>query len=315
MGKKRAVLLSVVGAATYKTLRNILSPEKPGEKTYTELVEKLARHFKPAPSEIVERFKFHSRVRRAGESITTYVAELRSLSEYCNFGAMLNDMLRDRLVCGVNDGAIQKTLLAQVALTYEKAAELALNAEAATQSMRELGLRSESGSFSRPTPQVVHKTDATDAAMGASQGSPTCYRCGFRGHTADKCRVNSHQCGKRGHLRRAPVSLSRGTSPRRLVGWNKRTRGKRKTYRVRGRETPGSYPLPNQVSWGDRCTTNHCESEAGRLPSGHGGGHRCLYLFDVRVCFHQVVAREELGPFSSEASNIPQGAYPCGGLL
>ena len=35
VGKKREVLLSVVGAATYKTLRNILSPEKPGEKTYT----------------------------------------------------------------------------------------------------------------------------------------------------------------------------------------------------------------------------------------------------------------------------------------
>ena len=135
VGKKRAVLLSVVGSATYKTLRNILSP---GEKTYTELVEKLSRHFKPAPSEIVERFKFHSRVRRA-------VAELSSLSEYCNFGATLNDMLRDRLVCGMNDGAIQKALLAQVALAYEKAAELALNAEAATQSMRELGLRSESG--------------------------------------------------------------------------------------------------------------------------------------------------------------------------
>ena len=92
VGKKRAVLLSVVGAATYKTLRNILSPEKPGENTYTELVEKLSRHFKPAPSEIVERFKFHSRVWRAGESIATYVAELRSLSEYCNFGATLNEI-------------------------------------------------------------------------------------------------------------------------------------------------------------------------------------------------------------------------------
>ena len=34
--KKRAVLLTVVGAATYKTLRNIVSPKKPGEKTYSE---------------------------------------------------------------------------------------------------------------------------------------------------------------------------------------------------------------------------------------------------------------------------------------
>lgn len=54
--KKRAVLLSVVGAATYKILR------KPGEKSYAELVEALSKHFKPTPSEIGERFKFHPRV-------------------------------------------------------------------------------------------------------------------------------------------------------------------------------------------------------------------------------------------------------------
>ena len=48
--KKRAVLLTAVGAATYKTLRNIVSPEKPGEKSYAELVEALSTHFKPTPS-------------------------------------------------------------------------------------------------------------------------------------------------------------------------------------------------------------------------------------------------------------------------
>ena len=89
--KKRSVLLTVIGAATYKTLRNILSPEKPGEKPYAELVESLSKYFKPTPSEIVERFKFHSRVRKAGESISTYVAELRSLTEYCNFGPTLDN--------------------------------------------------------------------------------------------------------------------------------------------------------------------------------------------------------------------------------
>lgn len=58
--KQRGILLTVVGAATYKVLRNILSPAKPGEKTYDELVAALAKHFSPPPSEIVERYKFHS---------------------------------------------------------------------------------------------------------------------------------------------------------------------------------------------------------------------------------------------------------------
>ena len=54
--KKRAILLSVIGSATYKTLRNLLSPVKPGDKSFDQLVDTLKKHFKPAPSEIVKRF-------------------------------------------------------------------------------------------------------------------------------------------------------------------------------------------------------------------------------------------------------------------
>ena len=110
-----------------------MSPSKPGEKSYVQLVEALPKHFKPT---LVERFMFHSRVRKVGDSIATFVSELRSLSEYCNFGATLDDMVRDHLVCGVNDNAIQKRLLAESSLTYQKAVELALSVETAAQSMR-----------------------------------------------------------------------------------------------------------------------------------------------------------------------------------
>ena len=219
--KKRSVLLTVIGAATYKTLRNILSPEKPGEKPYAELVESLSKYFKPTPSEIVERFKFHSRVRKAGESISTYVAELRSLTEYCNFGPTLDNMIRDRLVCDVNDGAIQKRLLAEPALTYGKAVELALSAETAAQSMRELGGRTESGASGRSTSQGVHKMTPphtsrsayVPSAQGSGQPVPTCYRCGRKGHTVPKCRIDKdvvcHRCKKKGHLQRACRSQGR----------------------------------------------------------------------------------------------------------
>ena len=65
--KKRSIFLSVVGAATYKLLRSLVAPAKPGDKTYEELVKLLSAHFNPPPSEIVQRFKFHSRVREPGE--------------------------------------------------------------------------------------------------------------------------------------------------------------------------------------------------------------------------------------------------------
>ena len=123
--KQHAVLLSTVGGQTYQLIRNLLAPTKPTEVTFAEIVDAVQKHVQPRPSIIVERFNFHSRARRQGEDVSTYVAELRKLSEHCNFGTALNDMLRDRLVCGIADQRIQRRLLAEPDLTFAKALELA----------------------------------------------------------------------------------------------------------------------------------------------------------------------------------------------
>ena len=36
--RKRAVFLSVIGATTYRTLRSLVAPAKPGEKPFPDLV-------------------------------------------------------------------------------------------------------------------------------------------------------------------------------------------------------------------------------------------------------------------------------------
>ena len=131
--KKRAIFLSVIGASNYKLLSSLVAPAKPGEKEYTELVEKLSEHFTPAPSEIVERFKFHTRFRKPGESVTSYVSELRSIAKRCNFSATLETMLRDRIVCGINDAVIQRRLLSEKELTFKSALEVAQGMESAAQ--------------------------------------------------------------------------------------------------------------------------------------------------------------------------------------
>lgn len=65
------------------------------------------------------------------ESVANYVAELRSLADYCNFGESLEAMLRDRLMCGINDAGIQTRLLAEAKLTYKRALEIAKGQETA----------------------------------------------------------------------------------------------------------------------------------------------------------------------------------------
>ena len=191
--KKRAVFLSIIGASTYKLLHNLVSPRKPGEKSFVELTAVLRKHFHPTPSIIVERFRFHSRVRKPGESVATFVSELRCLSQFCEFGDSLEDMLRDRLVCGIDDDGIQKRLLAEPDLTYAKAVDLAQRNETASQQVRDLKVG-----------QVQKLVNQVKDSSKVSQRELTCFRCGRKGHIVASCSVSAdvvcHFCGKKGHL-------------------------------------------------------------------------------------------------------------------
>ncbi|KAL1480420.1 hypothetical protein MTO96_051040 [Rhipicephalus appendiculatus] len=130
--QQRAVLCSVCSPATYAILRALCSPATPAETPYADIVSKLTAHFIRRPSVIVQRFSFHKRSQKPGESIADFVADLRRPSEHCEFGVSLEDMLRDRLVCGVRDEALQRRLLAETAFDFKKAYEKAVAAEYAT---------------------------------------------------------------------------------------------------------------------------------------------------------------------------------------
>ena len=152
-GKKRSVFLSVIGPAPYKLLRSILTPVKPGEKEYKDLVEALQKQYSPRLSEIIQRFKFHTRVRRKKESVHNYVAELHSIAQFCNFESTLDAMLRDRLVCSINHEETQKKLLGESALTYQKALKIAQGLEVAAESLEAI----KQGESSKPRPDQVNK--------------------------------------------------------------------------------------------------------------------------------------------------------------
>ena len=208
--KKRAVFLSVVGLSTYRIIRNLVAPKKPGEKS-DAVIAALSAHFKPTPAEIVERCRFHSRSMKPGESVATFVAELRSLSEFCNFGDTLDIMIRDRLVCGINDNAIQRRLLSEPDLTYAKSVELALSMETAAQNVKDLRTKP---AYVNAQPRAPIGQDVHNVS-GSKRSQPTCFRCGKMGHLAPNCKVSRlvvcHQCGKRGHLQRACKGPSKGS--------------------------------------------------------------------------------------------------------
>ena len=182
--QQRAILLSVCGPATYRLIRNLVSPKKPTELKIADFITIVQKHHDPKPSMIVQRFRFNGCNRRTGESVAAYVAELHQLAEHCQYATILNDMLRDRLIWGVEDSRIQRRLLAEPELTFDKAFEIAMASESAEKNVKDL---------QSPVPVNKLKTHSTQ--------NP-CYRCGEK-HKAAVCRfknVECRKCGKKGHI-------------------------------------------------------------------------------------------------------------------
>ncbi|XP_064406426.1 uncharacterized protein LOC135351366 [Halichondria panicea] len=198
-GKMRAILLSSCGDVTYRRIKDVLSPRTPAEVTFRDICTAMSTHLQPQPSEIVQRFRFNTRVRQPQETIATYVTQLKRLAESCNFGdaARLNEMIRDRLVCGIANGKWQQRLLAEEGLTYDKAYKLLLSLEASEKEVKDLTI---------PDATAVHqlrpfrKTSApTYTERGEAQ---PCYRCGGE-HSHSSCRFKDAECRychKKGHI-------------------------------------------------------------------------------------------------------------------
>ena len=124
---------------------------------------------------------------------------------------MMDDMLRDRLVCGVNDSCIQRRLLAEPDLTLKKAMDLAVAVEFAGKDAHDL-----------QTPRLpVHTIRRKEESRGAA-----CYRCGGD-HLAADCRFKDSQCyycKKKGHLAKVCRSKAKAAKAKPRQGTSSRAK-------------------------------------------------------------------------------------------
>ncbi len=199
---KVPTLLSLIGSKTYSLLKDLLLPEKPADKDFDEIVSTLQKHLNIKPLEIAERFRFYKRNQHEGESVLSYVAELRKLTTHCNFGSNLEETLRDRLVCGLSNEQIQKRLLAKSKLKFPKAVDIAVVMETATRDATEIH-----SELRQEKPLGLDKLTLNRPSNRLDNVPPTsvCYRCGANAHVASECRSKKevcHKCGKRGHIQR-----------------------------------------------------------------------------------------------------------------
>ena len=91
------------------------------QKDYVTIAGKFNAFFNVRRNIIFERARFNRRNHQSGESAEQYIMALYSFGANCNYGALENEMIRDRLVVGIRDAAMLEKHQLDAELTLEKA--------------------------------------------------------------------------------------------------------------------------------------------------------------------------------------------------
>ena len=84
----------------------------------------------PVSNVIYERYVLNKRVQEAGESLDHYITEMIKQAELCKYGNLKDELIRDRLVCGIKEDRIHEKLLSKKDLTLQKAIQILRTSQA-----------------------------------------------------------------------------------------------------------------------------------------------------------------------------------------
>ena len=192
--EKATLLVVSLRGAALPVLSNLPADRR---SDYRALVTALENRFGTAHQAELHRIKLRNQTRKRDESLAELMEDIERLARLAYPDAA---MLRDRIVCGINNDRIQQRLLSEKGLTYKKALELSQGLETAAKSVCELQ------STKLEQPAQVHKVTLGRRGRvqmaGVARG---CFRCGNTAHSPAHCPFKGaqcHNCGKVGHIRK-----------------------------------------------------------------------------------------------------------------
>ncbi len=155
---------------------------------------------------IYERYVFNNRRQEAGESVDAYATALRALAQTCAFGELKSDLIRDRIVCGIQDNTVRKKLLQEKGMDLNKCIDICRAAESTDHQMKTMSAesvhavskehkkRDKTGTH-KPSQKAMIRNchfcgrDHVKSKYKCPAYGMTCERCGKRNHTAEKCKT------------------------------------------------------------------------------------------------------------------------------
>ena len=121
-----STLIYAMGDQADDILRSFALPEE-DRKNYEMVKAKFDNHFVHRRN---ERARFNRRRQEEGESVDSFITALYTLAEHCGYGELHDEMVRDRIVVGIRNGALSEKLQLNADLTLQTAITQVRQAEA-----------------------------------------------------------------------------------------------------------------------------------------------------------------------------------------
>ena len=211
-GKKdevKVALLLHCGGCELLDIYNTLPVTEEDKQNYKKLKESLNCHFEPKKYTTYERYLFNTRSQQPGESIDAFMTDLRKKAKNCNYGTLQDELLRDRLICGILDDNLRSRLLRIDDPSLEEVLKQCRTHEVSQEHLKEFNAGFQS-SVNVTSKAINFKTSARSnrkevSEPSTSKGIKQCKFCGYQ-HILNRrsCPAadqQCHKCGQRGHFK------------------------------------------------------------------------------------------------------------------
>lgn len=186
--RKRAILLSCMGATTYKIVRDMVSPALPSAKSYDDICAVLALYYSPQVVVLKERKNFYATIKQNNETCAQWLARVRHMAALCKFGTGNDSVVLDKFITGLTGKGFERLCEEDIdTLTIARAIFLASKYDDIQEN------------------NTVNYM-ARNNRNSESKYNLRCIHCGYKNHASGDCRFRNatcHKCHKTGHI--APV--------------------------------------------------------------------------------------------------------------
>src|ERR1043165_4868835 len=199
--KRAAVFLACIGTEAYEAFQTMDFATEKDRSDIEKVIEAFERHCVGEVNVTYERYVFNRRMQDVGETFDSFMSDLRRLIKSCEYGALDESILRDRIVIGIRDDATRRKLLQMRKSTLHSAIDVCKANEVATKQLRDMAAPDEVNAMRhapKRSPSPTRNARRYPAAADRRRGLGSHDRCQFCGRvhkpTRDACPAYGQTC-------------------------------------------------------------------------------------------------------------------------